>query len=744
MIPKKLGRFDIIREIGKGAMGQVFLAHDPKIDRQVAIKTIVLPQGVSDAEAQETSQRFLREAQAAGRLLHTNIVTIFDIGEENGVSFIAMEFIDGETLDRYARPGSLLPPGRVLDLMSQAASALDNAHAAKVIHRDIKPANLMMLRDGTLKVTDFGLAKNPSANLTQSGVLMGTPTYMSPEQIQGKDLDGRSDLFSLGVVLYELLTGVRPFDADSISTIIYRVLYEDPRPPAAQNPSLPPDVNGVIEKVLQKDPERRYATGAAFIGGLRKAFAMLPPETLSRPFPGTTAPMRAAAIAAGAAAQASAARGTASGARALSSDAVSPTRPTRQSLLPPIGSQVARDARARSGALKSRVPASPSPAPSTLIAHHPVKLAAVVVTLVAGLIVFPRWVDRAERLQSHRHDAAFERGAELAGGASQGPPTETAALGGPGPRDAVGSDDPGAAPAGASDAGAADPSSRVSVDVETRPHGGTILLDDIPLAAPRVVLARTDAKPHTISARSGCLEAATETTAAALATHAGPITLDLKPRREKVAIGSDPAGARVRLNGHDTGKVTPVSIEMDTCEERKVELALEGRRPWSQTFATGQGGEDVASLLKTVALQPIPTGTVTIPKPKGYGVEVYAGDKRVGRAGDPISLLEGHHTLTLRNDKLFVRETTQVSVVGDRGASPEIVFPPLGALTVQAEPSNCKVYVDGAFVDVTPVLELPIAAGAHRVKVLFVPNGTIRDLNVTVGAGKTERVVVKF
>jgi serine/threonine protein kinase len=732
MIPKTLGRFDIIREIGRGAMGQVFLAHDPKIDRQVAIKTIVLPHGISDAEAQETSQRFLREAQAAGRLLHPNIVTIFDIGEENGVSFIAMEYIDGETLDRYARPETLLPLARVLDLMTQAASALDSAHAAKVIHRDIKPANLMMLRDGTLKVTDFGLAKNPSANLTQSGVLLGTPTYMSPEQIQGKELDGRSDLFSLGVVLYELLTGVRPFDADSISTIIYRVLYEDPRPPAAQNPALPPDVNAVIEKALQKDPQRRYATGAALIGGLRKAFAMLPPDTLSRPFPGTTAPMRAAASA-----SAAPSGGTASGARtAAQAGMVSPTRPTRVSSFPPIGSQVARDARARSGALRGRVPAAPDRSPSTLIAHHPVKLAAVVVTLVAGLVVFPRWVDRAERLQSHRHAAAFQRGAELAGGTGQEPPIRTADLGG-----GQGADAPDAGPA---DAGNADASGRVSIEVETRPHGGTISLDDIPLAEPRVVLARSDAKTHAIRARSGCLEAMTETTAAALASHAGPITLDLKPRKETVAIGSVPAGARVRLNGRDIGKVTPVSIDMDTCEERRVELALDGRRPWSQTFAPGQGGDEVVNVLRDVTLAPIPTGTVTIPKPRGYGVEVYAGDRHVGRAGEPIALLEGRHTLTLRNDKLFVRETTQVSVVGDRGASPEVVFPSLGALTVQAQPGNCKVYVDGAFVDVTPVLDLPIGSGAHRVRVLFVPNGATRDVDVSITAGKTERVMVKF
>ncbi|HKQ96628.1 MAG TPA: serine/threonine-protein kinase, partial [Candidatus Polarisedimenticolia bacterium] len=290
MTPKNLGRFEILREIGRGAMGQVFLAHDPKIDRQVAIKTIAMPPGTPEDEAIETGRRFLREAQAAGRLLHPNIVTIFDVGEENGVSFIAMEYIDGETLDKHARPGTLLAPGEVLALVTQAAGALDVAHAAGVIHRDIKPANLMRLKDGTLKITDFGLAKNPSANLTQSGVLLGTPSYMSPEQIQGHDLDGRSDLFSLGVVLYELLTGVRPFDADSISTIIYRVMYEDPRPPAAHNPALPGEVNLVLERLLAKDKNRRHASGAALVADLRKAFSGLPPEALARLF---TAPAAA-------------------------------------------------------------------------------------------------------------------------------------------------------------------------------------------------------------------------------------------------------------------------------------------------------------------------------------------------------------------------------------------------------------------------------------------------------------------
>src|SRR6266436_8088519 len=356
----KLGRFEIIREIGKGAMGQVFLANDPKIERKVAIKTIVLPPGTSEDEARETSQRFLREAQAAGKLLHPNIVTIFDVGEEAGVSFIAMEFIEGETLEKYTKPESLLSLRRVQEIVEQAASALDYAHLNHVIHRDIKPANLMLLKGGVLKVTDYGLAKNPSANLTQAGVLLGTPSYMSPEQIQGHELDGRSDLFSLGVVLYELLTGVRPFEGDSISTIIYRVLYEDPRPPAAYNPALPPEINGILEKALAKAPEDRYAAGANLVADLRRAFSALPPDTMSRPFAG------------------------------LARDSAARDETTVRKERGPARGRRAAGVEARPGAGPARPPRA------TLVAHRPVKIAALIVISTLGIVLFPRWVNRQE------------------------------------------------------------------------------------------------------------------------------------------------------------------------------------------------------------------------------------------------------------------------------------------------------------------------------------------------------------
>jgi hypothetical protein len=687
----RLGRFEIIREIGKGAMGQVFLANDPKIERKVAIKTIVLPPGTSAEEAHETSQRFLREAQAAGKLVHPNIVTIFDVGEEEGVSFIAMEFIEGETLERYTRPEGLLPLRRVQEIITQAASALDYAHQHYVIHRDIKPANLMLHKSGVVKVTDYGLAKNPSASLTQAGVLLGTPSYMSPEQIQGHELDGRSDLFSLGVVLYELLTGVRPFEGDSISTIIYRVLYEDPRPPAAYNPVLPPEVNGILERALEKEPDRRYQNGSEMAADLAKAFAGLPMETLSRPFPGATRP--------------------GAGSRAVPS----PGATTRAGRRAPgrRGEEAGRD---RRGAVVSS--AGPG-----FAARHSLKIAAVFVIAVLAVMVFPRLVNRHERLVEST-GAGQRRGSDVG--------LEPAAVGGAPPA--------GGAMLAAQGGGPG----VVSVEVATIPHGGAIRLDSTRLAEPKVVLSLSDPKPHDIVAEAGCRRAVAEMTAADLASFKGNLVMELKPRQEEVMIASEPPGARIRLNGHDTGKLTPAVLALDGCEERTLELLRDGFRPWSATYGSEDDFDAMLEALRKVKLEPVPVGEVHIKKPQEYDLEIYAGEKRIGRAGETLALPEGKYTLTFRNDKLFVKEAAQVVVSGGKVLSPLITFPALGTLTVQAQPSNCKVFVDGVYVDVTPVLELPIASGGHRVKVVFVPNGAEQEVAVAVAGGKNALVTVKF
>ncbi len=693
MTPTMLGRFQIIREIGRGAMGQVFLAKDPKIERNVAIKTVSLPPGTSDAESQEARQRFLREAQAAGKLLHPNIVTIFDVGDEGGVSFIAMEYIEGTTLEAYTKAETLLPLSNVLDFITQAADALDYAHLNSVIHRDIKSANLMVMKDGTLKITDFGLAKNPASNLTQSGIVMGTPSYIAPEQIQGKEIDGRSDLFSLGVVLYELLTGVRPFEAESISTVIYRVLYEDPRPPAAHNPALPPEVNLVLEKALAKSPEKRYSTGADLVVDLRKAFSSLPESALAASFP--------AARRAGAAAEASRSR-TASGPPA--------TLRTRGEAAPSRSGGNGRQGMDRVAA------AGGAPGAPTLMAHHPGKIATVMLTVLAAIVIFPRLVNR--------HEPAPER---ASGPATAPASVQSAAIGG-----------------GPVEAGPSGGRGQIAIEVETVPHGGAVFLDSIPLAQPVVVLSRTDTRAHDIVAKAGCRQATAEMTAADLASFKGSLVLELQNRREEVRIGSLPPGARVVLNGRDSGKATPAKILLDGCEERTLTLQLEGYRPWTRTYTSDSLFDQMASDLATVTLDPIPKGSILVRTQKKYDVEIYAGEKRLGRSGEPITLVEGKHALTFRNDKLFLKTTSQVTVSGGRTVTPLVEFPALGTLTVQAQPSNCKVFVDDVYVDVTPLLNMPIASGSHKVRVVFVPNGSKKDMAVTVAAGESARVVVKF
>ena len=261
-----LGRYAVERELGKGAMGVVYLGKDPKINRVVAIKTMALSQEFEADELEEVKARFFREAETAGRLQHPNIVTIYDAGEEHDLAYIAMEFLEGHDLTRYTKPDALLPLPVVMGVVFKAALALDYAHKANVVHRDIKPANIMFEPGKkTVKITDFGIARITDSSRTRTGTVLGTPSYMSPEQLAGKKVDGRSDLFSLGVMLYQLVTGRLPFAGESMATLMYKIANERHQDVALVKPELAqqrPCLSAIIDKALQKDPEQRYQTGA--------------------------------------------------------------------------------------------------------------------------------------------------------------------------------------------------------------------------------------------------------------------------------------------------------------------------------------------------------------------------------------------------------------------------------------------------------------------------------------------------
>ncbi len=266
---QRLGRYQLEREIGRGAMGVVYLGRDTAINRLVAIKAIPLASEFSDSELAEARTRFFREAETAGRLNHPNIVTIYDVGEERGLAYIAMEYLKGRHLSEYATSSTLMEPRKVIDLMARTAQALGFAHKQQVVHRDIKPANIMYdPSTDVLKITDFGIARLTGAGSTRTGIVLGTPSFMSPEQLEGRTVTGHSDLFSLGVSLFQLLTGQLPFVADSMTALMQQIA-EAPHPPLrAFRPDLPACVENVIDRALAKNPDARFDSGAQMAAAL--------------------------------------------------------------------------------------------------------------------------------------------------------------------------------------------------------------------------------------------------------------------------------------------------------------------------------------------------------------------------------------------------------------------------------------------------------------------------------------------
>ncbi|MCX6631563.1 MAG: protein kinase [Candidatus Solibacter sp.] len=268
----RIGRYKIVRELGRGAMGVVYHAIDPNIGRPVAIKTIQFGDNRKPGELDRMRERLFREARSAGMLSHPGIVTIYDVEQQGDLAYIAMEYVDGPTLDQVLGEPDPLDAERMFSILAQTSVALDYAHSKGIVHRDIKPANIMLSQDGTAKITDFGIAKITAAeNLTMTGSIVGTPHYMSPEQVQGQPVDGRSDQFSLAVIGYEMLTGEKPYTGEHLTTVVYKIVAEEPVPPRRLNPSLSNGIENVLRKALAKKPDARYRNCQDFVESLEKA-----------------------------------------------------------------------------------------------------------------------------------------------------------------------------------------------------------------------------------------------------------------------------------------------------------------------------------------------------------------------------------------------------------------------------------------------------------------------------------------
>ena len=283
--PEAIGKYRVTRPLGRGAMGMVYEGFDPVIERRVAIKTI-LAEYLEAAEMQEAAARFKREAQAGGRLLHPGIVAVYEYGEDKDMAYIVMEYVEGRELKSILRDGPPLELIDTFEVMKQLLAALDYSHRQGVVHRDIKPANVMVMAGNKVKVMDFGIARLESSSLTQVGTVVGTPTHMSPEQLMGLQADGRADLWSAGVILYEMLTGVNPFLAETPATVMHKVLQLEPASPSSVKPGLPPAFDAVLARALAKKADQRFQTAVEFSAAILQVMRFKP----GTPAPAATRP----------------------------------------------------------------------------------------------------------------------------------------------------------------------------------------------------------------------------------------------------------------------------------------------------------------------------------------------------------------------------------------------------------------------------------------------------------------------
>ena len=268
--PKSFGRYQVLGVLGRGSMGVVYKAKDPVIGRLLAVKSVPETLGLDTGKKQEYIKRLLQEAKAAGNLQHPNIVTIFDAGETELGPFIAMEYLDGVTLKEVLTTGKKLSIPQLVELVRQVGEGLDYVHQRSIVHRDIKPANLMIVENNLIKIMDLGIARLPFSDLTREGRLVGSPSYMSPEQLQGESLDGRSDLFSLAIVVYQAATGKKPFPGQNIQEICWRIIHDEWVPATEVEPTLPKEFDSLLAKALSKDREKRFQTGRELFEAIRK------------------------------------------------------------------------------------------------------------------------------------------------------------------------------------------------------------------------------------------------------------------------------------------------------------------------------------------------------------------------------------------------------------------------------------------------------------------------------------------
>jgi predicted Ser/Thr protein kinase len=562
---QSVGRYEIIGELGRGAMGVVYKAQDPTIGRTVALKTMRID--VHGLETDEVLRRFKNEARAAGLLNHPNIVTIYDAGEQAGMFYIAMEFIEGTTLHALITEKRVLPAEEIIQISRQICKGLDYAHSNGIIHRDIKPANIMITAEGTVKIMDFGIAK-AGGGMTSTGQVLGTPNYMSPEQVKGKVLDGRSDLFSFGVVLYEMVTGEKPFAGQNVTTIIYKIVNETPIAPRDLDVTIHPGLSMVVAKALAKPPDDRYQTGAELIRDLENYKSV---------------------------------------GSSLSPTAVLPTSAVNLSEATQLYSQGGGGAATAASAAKARMPTGSQPAMP--VVHRKRGMLAVVLTsvlLVAGAVggyLFYLYrttkkmqeADRTlEQKITEQQQAQAEAAAALKAEESRPEEAETTSIASPRPESR-----PQPQKTGDSLDKAAKDQGELRFD--SQPAGAKVQVDrwtEPPWVTPFRASNLGAGKHTVVFSKTGYLSETRTVTVTVGKSSA--VSVQLTPAVPKLVVTSTPPGANIEVDGKDTGKITPAEITVE-----KGEHTIVLRKPGFGDISTTQSlAEGQTLTFSPVLLQP--------------------------------------------------------------------------------------------------------------------------------------------
>ena len=688
---RRIGRYLVTGRIGRGGMGMVYRGLDPALEREVAIKTLTV-EGTLD---EESRKRFAVEAKAAAKLQHRNIVTVFELGEDRGVPFIAMEMLPGVDLEALVRSGEELLLAERLEIVIQVCRGLAYAHEHKIVHRDIKPSNIRLLDDGTAKIMDFGIAKLGGTQLTRAGMMVGTVHYMSPEQVRGQPLDGRSDVFSLGVILYEMLAGRRPFKGEGATDVLYKIIHEEPAPlDPGRLGGVSPRLQEVVGRALAKSAEARYPTAGALADDLAEVM-----EAHARTL-GASAPSPATMEAIAAARRLVKEGRAAEGERRLRE--IATANPWSVEARRALRTALREEQRARK---------PPEPPPDD----------------------FPE-------LEATFQAPPTQRAAETEvrpGAGLEGKGSATAALGLWPPRRALWPWLGGAGLLALLLAvlqlvrGGSPPAVvELRVPVRSQPLGAAVLVDgkDTGVVTNGELVVRAPLPPRLVLTfrKPGHKD---ETRTVPLPLPAGEaVSVTLAVASASLPVASDPPGAAVTLDGQRVKGVTPLELIFDPAQDHVLTVALEGHGTQEVRLITRQTPAEVK-----VKLEPVgPLGTVIVAS--RYPVDVLWRGRVLakGQAGPRVSLPAGRQTLTLVSAALFLRRDLPVAVTG--GAEVAAEAPGIGKVSIRALPDNCQVFIDGAFVDYPPILDKPVAEGAHTVSFKW-PDGAKSQETVEVRPG---------